>query len=172
MSSDSPFVIVPRTASTRRRRWPLLGLLWLLSLAAVGWGVDHWRQRAASGAEASPEELRQMVGDLQGRLDNLRQRNVILKRSDEISREANQDVQDLLRQREEEIAGLRADVAFYERFVGSSGPRRGLAVHSVEFAQEAGGSWVTVSLMRRQSAKFDSKIAGSLKLKEVRLGPA
>jgi hypothetical protein len=142
MSSDSPFVIVPRTASTRRRRWPLLGLLWLLSLAAVGWGVDHWRQRAADGAEVSPDELRQMVGDLQGRLDNLRQRNVILKRSDDISREANQQLQRDIAERDERIAALEADVAFYERLVGGSAQRQGLSIHSLGLQAEASGAWL------------------------------
>ena len=47
----------------------------------------------------------------------------------------------MLAEKDEEIAGLRGDVAFYERFVGSSGARKGLAVHSAEFAPEAGGSW-------------------------------
>src|SRR5688572_23932380 len=47
----------------------------------------------------------------------------------------------MLADKDEQIAGLRADVAFYERFVGSGGERKGLTVHSAEFAREAGGSW-------------------------------
>ena len=63
-------------------------------------------------------------------LDQLEQHVATLTRSDQISREANRDLQGTLAERDEEIAGLRADVAFYERFVGSSGARKGLAVHS------------------------------------------
>ncbi|ODU43371.1 DUF6776 family protein [uncultured Aquimonas sp.] len=164
MSSDSPFVIVPRAASTRRRRWPLLGLLWLLSLAAVGWGVDHWRQRAASGAEASPEELRQMVGDLQGRLDNLRQRNVILKRSDDISREANQQLQRDIADRDERIASLEADVAFYERLVGGSAQRQGLSIHSLGLQAEPSGAWLfrltlTQNVKKTQLSRGQARLA-------------
>jgi hypothetical protein len=42
---------------------------------------------------------------------------------------------------------------------------------TVEFTSPAGGSWVTVILMRRPSEKFDSKIQGSLRLREVRIEP-
>ena len=41
---------------------------------------------------------------------------------------------------------------------------------AAEFTVPAGGSWVSITLQRRQSEKFDNKIAGTLRLKEVRLG--
>ena len=41
---------------------------------------------------------------------------------------------------------------------------------AVEFTVPAGGSWVSITLQRRQSEKFDNKIAGTLRVKEVRLG--
>lgn len=39
----------------------------------------------------------------------------------------------------------------------------------VEFNVPTGGSWVSITLQRRQSEKFDNKLAGTLRLKEVRL---
>jgi hypothetical protein len=75
--------------------------------------------------------------------------------------------------------GLTTDERPYFRIADAFDPRRldvatpmAPAAMTVEFTAPAGGSWVAVSLMRRQSAKFDSKIAGTLHLKEVRLGPA
>ena len=137
--APSRYEIVPR--QPRMPAW-LLALAMLLIGMAAGAAAHWWWQAPAEG------DPRALVGDQARRLEEqaseleeLRQRVATLSRSDQISRDANKDVQDLLAQREEEIAGLRADVAFYERFVGSSGPRRGLAVHSVEFAREAGGSW-------------------------------
>ena len=56
----------------------------------------------------------------------MEQRVATLTRSDQISRDANRDLQGTLAERDEEIAGLRADVAFYERFVGATAQRRGL----------------------------------------------
>ena len=43
-------------------------------------------------------------------------------------------------ERDEEIAGLRADVAFYERLVGSTSQRKGLNTHSIEFSPESAGT--------------------------------
>jgi len=66
-----------------------------------------------------------------------------LSRSDQISRDANRDLQGTLAERDEEIAGLRADVAFYERFVGSTAKRHGLTVHQLRLEPQAAvrGAW-------------------------------
>lgn len=93
------------------------------------WGA--WRAFAPTPANAG-ERLRQQVR----RIEALEQRNAILARSDQISRQANADLQATLAERDEEIAGLRADVAFYERFVGATGQRRGLSVHELKLAPQ------------------------------------
>ncbi|MBK6333992.1 MAG: hypothetical protein IPF45_10930 [Thermomonas sp.] len=65
------------------------------------------------------------------RIDALQQDVATLKRSDQISRQANTELQGTLAERDEEIASLRADIAFYERFVGATAQRRGLSVHEL-----------------------------------------
>jgi len=96
----------------------------------------------------------QVVGDRapgagagQARIEALEQRVATLTRSDQISREANRDLQGTLAERDEEIAALRADVAFYERFVGSTAQRRGLTVHQLVLTPRTGQAWhYTVTL--------------------------
>jgi len=46
-----------------------------------------------------------------------------------------------LAERDEEIAGLRADVAFYERFVGATAQRRGLTVHELKLQPQTEQAW-------------------------------
>lgn len=65
----------------------------------------------------------------------------MLTRSDQVSRAANTRLQSTLAEREEEIAGLRADVDFYERLVGATSQRRGLSVHALRMAAQPGGAW-------------------------------
>ena len=128
MSAPVPsrFRIVPRDVAVRRRGTSLLlGLAWLASLGAVWFVASHTAAPRLAQAEAR----------------TLRQRESTLARSDQISRAANAEVQDALAERDEEIAALRADVAFYERLVGSTSQRKGLSVHVAEFAPEAGGTW-------------------------------
>ncbi len=141
MSAESPFVIVPRGTARPRSRWPLIALLWALSLVAVGWGVQEWRAREGAQAGETPEQLRETMSSLQARLDDLRQRNLVLKRSDDISSEANQQLQQDIADRDERIASLEADVAFYEQLVGGSGQRQGLSIHSLSLQTEASGAW-------------------------------
>ena len=120
---------VPR--SVRGSGHPRLGfvLLLLAALALGGWGA--WRTFAPQPANAA-EQLRQQAG----RIDQLEQQVATLTRSDQISRQANSELQGTLAERDEEIASLRADIAFYERFVGATGQRRGLSVHDLKLVPQ------------------------------------
>ena len=108
--------------------------LFLGALAFGGWGA--W---TTFGPQ--PRDARATIRAQGQRIEALEQRVALLARSDQVSREANQDLQDTLAERDEEIAGLRADVAFYERFVGSTAQRHGLAVHQLELQPQEGGAW-------------------------------
>ncbi|MES2859678.1 MAG: DUF6776 family protein [Pseudomonadota bacterium] len=102
-----------------------LALLVVAALAFGGWGV--WRALAPQPANAG-DQLRTQAA----RIDDLEQSVATLTRSDQISRQANIDLQGTLAERDEEIASLRADIAFYERFVGATAQRHGLSVHALK----------------------------------------
>jgi hypothetical protein len=123
----------------RRTRWLLivLAMLWIGSVGLAWWWSAHWASPRLAGLAAENARLREQTRQL----DDLRQRVTTLKRSDDISRAANQELQTSLSERDEEVSALRADVAFYERLVGTSGQRRGLSVHSVKMDQNTNGSW-------------------------------
>lgn len=115
-----------------------LAVLFLLVLGFGLWGL--WRVFAPGSGDVRT----QLAGSqrqsraLASQIEQLRQREATLTRSDQISRDANRDLQGTLAERDEEIAGLRSDVAFYERLVGATAQRRGLSVHSLELvAQDA-----------------------------------
>ena len=105
---------------------PRMALLLLVveAVAFGGWGA--WRSFGPQPANAG-ERLRDQ-GD---RIESLEQQVATLTRSDQISRQANADLQGTLAERDEEIASLRADVAFYERFVGATAQRHGLSLHEL-----------------------------------------
>lgn len=160
---DSPrFIVVPHR---RRRRWLPLGLvlLWLGSLLAVGYAAV---QLAAPELAATLDALgaeKAQANQTRSELAELRQQVVTLRRSDQISRSANTELQATLAERDEEISGLRADIDFYEHLVGATGQRRGLSVHDAVFAAEKGGSWrYTVTLTQNLNRAVISK--GELRL--------
>jgi hypothetical protein len=113
----------PNQRDTGHPRMALL-LLVLAAVAFGGWGA--WRSFGPQPANAG-ERLRDQ-GD---RIETLEQQVATLGRSDQISRQANADLQGTLAERDEEIASLRADIAFYERFVGATAQRHGLSLHEL-----------------------------------------
>lgn len=141
---SSRFQITPRGGASTRPAWVPIALLagaWLLSLLLAGWLAARFASPDAGGLREKLRQSEALVSQQRGQLDELRQRQATLEASDRISRAANNEVQASLAERDEEIAGLRADVAFYERLVGSTSQRKGLNAHSVEFSPEAAGTW-------------------------------
>jgi len=144
MSAPVPsrFRIVPRDAAVRRRGSSLLlVLVWVVSVGAAWFTASHTAAPRLARADAERVKAERGIKQVQAELSSLRQRESTLARSDQISRAANAEVQEALAERDEEIAALRADVAFYERLVGSTSQRKGLSVHVAEFAPETGGTW-------------------------------
>ena len=123
----------PAHPPATRTTWVVLGLFVAALLFGL-WGV--WKTIAgaegASGAQLAAGQTR---------IEALEQQVATLTRSDQISREANRDLQGTLAERDEEISALRADVAFYERFVGSTAQRRGLSVHELRLTPQNGEAW-------------------------------
>ncbi|MET0809345.1 MAG: DUF6776 family protein [Pseudoxanthomonas sp.] len=139
--APSRYQIVQRRPS---RLWQVVlavGSLWLLSLA-LAW---QWAQARAAPTLAQAtrraHSAEQQLQAHESRLRQLSQRQTTLSRSDQISRDANSDLQETLAERDEEIATLRGDVAFYERLVGPTQQRKGLNVFSSEFVPGAGSAW-------------------------------
>ncbi|MEG3191511.1 DUF6776 family protein [Lysobacter sp. D1-1-M9] len=141
---------------------------WLVVLVAVAllfgvWGA--WRVLAPATDDvraqlAASERDRRGQSD---RIEHLQQRVATLGRSDQISRDANRDLQSTLAERDEEIAALRADVAFYERLVGSTEQRRGLTAHAIRMQPQNGAAWHFTSTLT-QNLNRGAISAGELTL--------
>ncbi|WP_454259344.1 DUF6776 family protein [Pseudoxanthomonas mexicana] len=127
----------PTVPPPRFRRGPVIaGIAVTIALVLGGWGL--WRVLAGgAGDDTTPAQLRAQ----QRRIESLEQQVATLSRSDQISRDANRDLQATVSERDEEIAGLRADVAFYERFVGATAQRRGLSVHELTLQPQDEQAW-------------------------------
>lgn len=134
--APSPHAPLPPLTPMARRGLYAAATLLLLALVFGAWGL--WKVVASTGA-AQPTSTQ--IRAQQGRIDELEQRAATLSRSDQISRDANRDLQSTLAERDEEISGLRADVAFYERFVGATAQRRGLAVHELQLVPQSDQGW-------------------------------
>lgn len=140
VGANSPRIVAghPPLGPVMRTVWWLLALLLVAWLLVGTWAL--WQMFTAVPDEAGANAGHFFSGT-RARIADLEQQVATLSRSDQITRQANTDLQSTLSERDEEIAGLRADVAFYERFVGSTAQRRGLNVHKLQVRSQGGSSW-------------------------------
>lgn len=146
-------------AATHHRGHPRTAVVVLVAGALLLglWGA--WRSFGPI-----PPNARERLETQARRIDTLEQQATTLARSDQISRKANQDLQHTLADRDEEIAGLRADIAFYERFVGAAGQRHGLSVHELKLKPQGdSGVWHFVATLT-QNLNRDAINSGRLDL--------
>ncbi|MEO7068273.1 MAG: DUF6776 family protein [Rhodanobacter sp.] len=158
MASRPPPRFVVRLAgdNSQRKRWILLGVAWLASLLLTGliisWltgrttpvAVDHHQQRA-----------------LLAQLDDLKQQVANLQRSNQVNDVAARSLRGTLTQREEEIAGLRADLGFYSRLV-SGGARAGIKIQEVKLQPISNTRGWNFTLSLAQNAKRSDEITGKV----------
>lgn len=137
-SPNRPFVIVARRPRTRLLALAF-GLAWLGSIWVVHELTLYFSVPGYAELRAERDDLATRLAEASRELEQERGRASVLQRSDQISRAANDSLQQTVVERDEEIAALRGDVAFYERLVGSSAQRKGLAVHGLSLKMIGGG---------------------------------
>ena len=133
-------MVSSETATPGRARLVVTALVVVALLFGL-WGAWRVLAPAPGDARARLEASEAARQAMQAEHEALQQRVATLSRSDQISREANRELQGTLAERDEEIAGLRADVAFYERLVGATAQRRGLSVHAITMQPQSDAAW-------------------------------
>ncbi|MGB0134228.1 DUF6776 family protein [Dokdonella sp.] len=96
-------------------------------------------------------------------VEALKMRIAVLERSEQVAKAALGDLQKTLRDREEEIAGVRADLAFYGRLVGGA-KREGLAVHALRLTPVTDSRAWNFAATLTQNFKRGAETAGRLTL--------
>ncbi len=167
---DVRFVIVPHRPRARLLLLAVvlawLGSLWLAFDLSRRISVPQFEQTRREHGRLSAK-----LAETTAALADERQRNAVLARSDQISRAANDGLQQTVLERDEEIAALRSDVAFYERLVGGSAQRKGLAVHALSLGGPGSGDLqytLTLTQTLKRSGLTDGEVV--LELEGVRDG--
>ena len=161
-TTPSSYVIVPRAPDRRPVFRVAMTLGWALSLVLAWMAASWYVAPQLPGISASLQTTRAQLQQARARVRALDQRQATLERSDQISRAANHQVQQELAARDQQIADLKANLAFYERLAGATRKPKGLSVHSAEFLPEAGGTW-HYELMLTQSLNRGAVSTGVLR---------
>lgn len=150
-----PILVVRPRRSARRWRWPLaIALLWLTSLAAVPFVQ---RYLGAVGTQLAAVQAHKDR-------DGLLQEIAVAKRAEQVARAANADMQQSLRDRQEEIAGLRADLAFYSKLTDGRSKPEGLAVHGIRLQAGATARVYNFTVTLTQTLKSGQVANGHVRL--------
>lgn len=147
------------TVREGRKRVMLLGG-WAASLVVVG--LLAWML----GGHA-PAAVANRIGTraLGAENEDLRQQVANLQRAGQVAGIAAKELKRNLAERDEEISGLRTDLAFYSRLVGGNGQRDGLKVQGARTEPVKGSSngWNLVITLT-QNARRGDVLKGSLTL--------
>jgi hypothetical protein len=148
-----PVLVVRPQQAARWRSWLLAGLAWLSSLAfAVGLLHETGDRGARLELVAAKKEN-----------DALLKRIAVLERAEQVARIAYTDLQQNLRDRQEEIAALRADLAFYSRLT-NGGKLEGLTVRGVHLKPGAAPRVYDFTVTLTQTLKSGQVANGRLRL--------
>lgn len=157
----------------RGRAWRIvLGLAWVATVA-VAWYLGGRHAAPAFGLTRDALEQAEATGArLEGELGAARDQLSRLERSEQVARTAAESLQQTLREREDEVASLRADLAFYQRLVGGSAPRQGLTVHEFKLRPiaDSGGYDFDLTLLQNLKQGAITKGNATLSIEGVRDG--
>jgi hypothetical protein len=153
-----PSLVVRSHDPARERRGQLMaGAIWIVSLvvvaaattAIVSYGFESATRSRSTAADKDTEALKTRIA--------------VLERSEQVAKAAVSDLQQSLRDREEEIESLRSDLAFYGRLVGG-GKREGLAVHVLKVSRVANSQAWNFVVTLTQNFKRGQDTKGHLML--------
>lgn len=161
--SHPPRFVVRRLddMSVERRKRLLMGAAWLGSLLLVAlltWSLTANHAPASRPGSGATATRATDVEDLHQQLANL-------QRAGQVSEIAARELKRNLAERDEEISGLRTDLAFYSRLVGGNGQRDGLKIQGTRTTAVKGSpnGWNVVVTLT-QNARRGDEVKGDLRL--------
>ncbi len=140
----------------KKRRWPLIIFVVLAWFASIGAALllTQQTENLVDRAEINRAHKEQ---------DALLQRIAVLERSEQVARAAYGDLQQNLKDRQEEISALRADLAFYSRLTNGS-KLEALNVHGVHLQAAASPRVYNFSVTLTQTLKSGQIAAGRMRV--------
>lgn len=140
-NKDLPRFSIVSKNTNFKRLFAILFVLWLVFFGIFLWSLWFYSDSHSGKLSDQLSVSNKQLSQAREQLGVAKQQLANAKRAEFISRNANIQVQSLLAEKDEQIAGLKADLNFYELLVGSSGRRHGLSVHTAEFEAQSNGAW-------------------------------
>ena len=111
-------VVAAYNPAAARKLKLIVGGLWLASLVATYMYCKNTMTPGYARSQVELAQAREVIVRLGGNSDALKAEVAKFQRGEQVAKEANTALQNSIDQRQQEIATLRADLSFFQRFAG------------------------------------------------------
>ncbi len=156
-----------RVRPHRPWRTLVVAVLVVIGLGVGGWslyelGLRHGGHQAES-ARATEAHLRLELEELRSRVDELLRDNTLLERAERIEREARRRLRSVIEEREQRIAQLEKELAFYRNLVSPSKMEPGLHVRQATLRPVEGNAGMyEYDIVVSQVNESDTYVSGRI----------
>lgn len=145
-------------------RMTRLAVLMVVGVVVLGWGLfEYGRYRAGvdfTSAKQEAARLTEVNARYEQSITELRERQAVLERSNQIEREAYKQLETAVAGLQDEIAELKSELAFYRGIVTPGEAKSGLRVQSFELASNGLERGYRYKLVLTQVLKNDRVASG------------
>lgn len=146
-------------------KWQMIALPVALSCLLIFFLGKHFIADELIDANDHITSLQLDLDEANRQLEEETARAAVLEREADVLRRANTLLRESERERQDEIAGLKADLAFYRRLGGASGSQAALAVHYLELQPTQSARVYRLIATLTQNLRWAAVISGQVQLR-------
>jgi len=145
-------------------KWQLIAIPATIICLVIFFVGKYFVAAELINANRQIKTLQQDLGTAHNQLEEKRARIAVVKRETDVLRQANTLLRESERKRQDEIAGLKSDLAFYQRLGGASGSQAALAVHYLELQTTQSARVYHLVFTLTQNLRWAAVISGQVRL--------
>lgn len=145
-------------------RWQMIAVPLVLITMGVFYFGKYYVAEELIRANQRIETLQQELQAQRDLLDEERSRSTVAEREADVVRRANALLRESERKRQDEIAGLQADLEFYRRLGGASGSQGPLTVHYLELQPTQSPRVFRVIISLTQNLRWAASTSGNVQM--------
>jgi hypothetical protein len=145
-------------------KWQMIALPATLIFMVIFYVGKYYVADELIDANHQATALQQNLIEAREQLEEEKARAAVLEREADVLRRANALLRESERERQDEIAKLQADLAFYRRLGGASGSQAPLAVHYLELQATQSPRVYRLIVTLTQNLRWAAVISGQVQL--------
>lgn len=165
MAKTAPgtLVVSAYNPNLARKRALTVAVLWLASLIALYLFCKNTMTPGYARAQSDLAQAHNEIVRLQSESETLKAQASRFERGEQVAKEANKSLQDALDARQQEVASLRADLSFFQRFAGGGNTAEVLGVQDISLVATENPRVFEYSIAIGQNLKSGKIVKGKLR---------